>query len=770
MRILIVVHGYPPQASGGSEVYAELQARTLREQHGDEVLVLTREADPRAPEYAVRRDEVNGVAVVRINNTFREVTSFEESYTQPRIADEAARIIAAFAPDVAHVHHLTCLSTRIPALLASAGVPCVMTLHDYWLLCHRGQLLDRDLRVCAGPDGGCTRCVDAAVAAPAALRLGARLVRTLDHTVPPAVMRLVRQAGTAVAGAASTQDALASETMARLRHMREMCGHVTRFLAPSEALRQRFIDFGIAPSRIELSPYGFDVGLFESGRARVRGPRFPLRAGFIGSLMVSKAPHLLLEAAATLPQGRIAVELFGAHTAYHGDDSYRAQLEPLLHRPGVTVHGPRPHETMPEALAGLDVLVVPSIWPENSPLVIQEALLAGVVPVAADIGGIPELVQHERNGLLCPPGDAQAFGRALSRLLEEPGLLERLRQGTHHVRDIRDDVAAVRGHYVAAREGAGGTVGEAARVHAVVLNYGTPDDTLIAVRSLLASRLPLAGVHVVDNGSDAACETLLLAVRDRIDYTRTGTNLGFSGGMNVGIRRALAAHATHVLVVNSDAVVPPDTAGRLLEALHRRPDAGIAGPVVVTRTRPDRVQSAGLLYGPGTGRFRVRGFGTRAADAGMLVGDVPAISGCVMLIDRAVLDRVGLFDERYFFGFEDLDFCLRAGAEGFKTIVTNALVYHHGGASLGGRAPARFYYATRNHLHLAGRIGAGDPVARRTLRAVSILALNAAHALRGGPAGATSRAWWVARGALDALRGRDGPLPGNRPSADQRST
>jgi glycosyltransferase involved in cell wall biosynthesis len=147
MRILIVVHGYPPSARGGSEVYAEAHARTLHDACGDDVLVLTRDNAPDRPEFEVRETMQSGVRVVRINNTFRDVRSFEESYTQPRLAALASEVIDAFAPDVAHIHHLTCLSTHIPGHLHSRGVPCFMTLHDYWLLCHRGQLLDRDCRV-----------------------------------------------------------------------------------------------------------------------------------------------------------------------------------------------------------------------------------------------------------------------------------------------------------------------------------------------------------------------------------------------------------------------------------------------------------------------------------------------------------------------------------------------------------------------------------------------------------------------------------------------
>ena len=161
MRVLFVVHGFPPHAQGGAEIFAEFQALTLCERHGDTVLVLTREADPGRPEYDVRTKHRDGLTIAWVNNTFRQTRSFAETYDNPSVTRVATKLIEGFGPDVAHVHHLTCLSTGIVGALARRGIPCLVTLHDYWLICHRGQLLDCDLRVCEGPEpAGCERCLD----------------------------------------------------------------------------------------------------------------------------------------------------------------------------------------------------------------------------------------------------------------------------------------------------------------------------------------------------------------------------------------------------------------------------------------------------------------------------------------------------------------------------------------------------------------------------------------------------------------------------------
>jgi glycosyltransferase involved in cell wall biosynthesis len=449
MRVLIVVHGFPPKAQGGSEIYAEAHGLLLRRQYGDEVLVLTRDDDVTRPEYEVREEEHEGLRVVRINNTFRSARSFEETYCNETIDALSAGIIDQFRPDVAHIHHLTCLSTGIVRQLVARGIPRYLTMHDYWLICHRGQFLDVDYSLCDNANRAaaemCARCLTPA--ARAAAGSAGRLLRAMTHHAP-APAALLRRGGIAVArflaGTGTGPDA-----ERRTAHMRDVCENITHFIAPSSFIRDRFVAFGIPKERITVADYGFDRAAFAA--AERRPSHAPLRVGFLGSLMISKAPHVLLEAVRALRSDALSVTLYGAHAAYHGDDSYRRRITQLLEQPHVLLHGPLPHADVPRALASLDVLVVPSIWPENSPLVIHEAFLAGVPVVASRIGGITELVTDGVNGLLFPAGDVTGLACALERMVREPGLLGTLRAGIPAVRTLDEDVRGLREMYQRSR-------------------------------------------------------------------------------------------------------------------------------------------------------------------------------------------------------------------------------------------------------------------------------------------------------------------------------
>jgi GT2 family glycosyltransferase len=269
---------------------------------------------------------------------------------------------------------------------------------------------------------------------------------------------------------------------------------------------------------------------------------------------------------------------------------------------------------------------------------------------------------------------------------------------------------------------------------AVIPHLDTPDETRRCVASLRRSRRPIDQIIVVDNGSK--CPITL----EDVTVVRAERNLGFSGGCNLGVAHAAGADA--FLLVNSDAEIEADTVEKLEGAL--KSGVGIVGPAIFDMS--GRVESMGVRFSRFTGRMRnLRRAGTR----------VEAVVGTCMLITREVLDRCGLLDERFFYGFEDLELCLRAAHHGFSTRLVPAAVAHHELAATIGRAsPDRLYYAARNHLYAAHAAPLPFPLSRA--REANILLLNLAHAIFTSEAPLVSGLSAVVSGALDYLRGRSG--------------
>lgn len=286
----------------------------------------------------------------------------------------------------------------------------------------------------------------------------------------------------------------------------------------------------------------------------------------------------------------------------------------------------------------------------------------------------------------------------------------------------------------------------AARIGVIVLDCGTP---LEAERAALSAQDPGLDVRVliVENGAPAS---------DRTTFARLhlGRNCGFAGGVNAGLTRLSAEGCDLFLVLNDDALLEPGCLRRLAEALED-PTLAAVGPVIL-RDADGRVESRGVSVDPRWGRVRLEGHGEPPPDREARTVTC-ALSGAVMMLSRAALERVGPFDEDYFFAFEDVDWCLRARDAGLNVaVVLGARATHVGAQTIGRRAPARVYYAARNHLRFAEKRPPLRGVARWQRRAV-ILALNLAYSLRQRDVPRLKAVLAALAGFRDACAGRFGP-------------
>ncbi|HVO10216.1 MAG TPA: glycosyltransferase family 2 protein [Vicinamibacteria bacterium] len=291
------------------------------------------------------------------------------------------------------------------------------------------------------------------------------------------------------------------------------------------------------------------------------------------------------------------------------------------------------------------------------------------------------------------------------------------------------------------------------RVGVVVLDHGRPDD---AARAVASAREPGLDVHllIVDNPT-ATAEVRFHggASADRVERVCPRENLGFGGGMNLGIERLSRRDCDCFLLLNNDAVLEPGCLRLLTEALSDRRVAA-TGPVIL-READRRVESRGLSVDLRWGRVRLAGHGEPPPHDERLMR-CDALSGAVLLVGRVALERVGLLDADYFFGFEDVDWCLRARRAGLEVAaVHGAHAVHEGGLTLGRSSPARLYYAARNHLRCVERhLPLRGPA--RLLRRAAVLGLNLSFALRQDEVPRMAAAGAVAHGIRDACRCRFG--------------
>ena len=405
-RIAHVVHGFLPRHRAGTEQHVHALARELANRHP--VAIFCGEDDPAGPPESDETCDGLSVRRVRVGPYPGAPLAARALGRFRNLAAERAfaRFLDGFQPDLVHVHHLFKLSGGLIHLARRRGIPVVVTLHDYWFICDNAQLLYAGRAPCPGPAGGwrCARCLSS--------ELGAGWARRLAPVAAPLYVY-------------------------RTHYLRRALAVAGAVIAPSAYVRRRL---SVAGARV--LPHGIDAGWLAGLKRRPRAG--PLRVGYLGTLAPHKGVHLLVAAFRRLPAGQAELHL-------HGDGSarpdYLRSLQALAAGAAVTFHGPYERSGLGLVLGGLDLVVLPSIWPENAPLTIAEAHLARVPVLAADTGGLGEAVRNGEDGLLFPAGDVDALEAALRRVLAEPGLVERWRSAIRPPKTMPQYAAEVEAIY-----------------------------------------------------------------------------------------------------------------------------------------------------------------------------------------------------------------------------------------------------------------------------------------------------------------------------------
>lgn len=404
MKLLYVIHQFFPYVQSGTEQYCLAAAREGR-RRGHEVVVLSLHFDHHieTPPLLLFDVPYDGFRVRRLRH-WRGLNANDvlRDYRNPEVADAFATVLAEERPDAVHFFHLRQLGGDLLAVAKDSGARVVVSLTDFWYLCPRFTLLRADGTLCSGPPAephGCAFC-----AAP----------ELMDAPLPPPTP--------AVVGDDSPTNRLAA-LLQRKDWLLAQLALADAVLAPSRFLAQMFAHNGFPAPRLQVLPYGLDQGRVR--RLPVARPRRPLRLAFAGVLSPWKAPHVLIDAVRSLP-GELELVLWGNDQETMFLD-YIAELKArAADDPRIRFAGAFGREQIDEVFAAMDVLVVPSVWYENTPFVILEAFEAGVPVIASRLGGMSEVVQDGRNGFTFAPGDAASLAAVLGACRDDPERLRRL--------------------------------------------------------------------------------------------------------------------------------------------------------------------------------------------------------------------------------------------------------------------------------------------------------------------------------------------------------
>jgi GT2 family glycosyltransferase len=235
-------------------------------------------------------------------------------------------------------------------------------------------------------------------------------------------------------------------------------------------------------------------------------------------------------------------------------------------------------------------------------------------------------------------------------------------------------------------------------VATIILNTNRREDTLACLASLQQGLYLENMIIVLDNlSTDGSVEAISAKYPD-VQIVSLEKNLGYAGNNNVGIDMAIDRGAEWVFVLNEDTILDPDCITRLIEVGQSDQKIGVLGPMVYHYDEPEIIQSAGGMLGPYWESIHLA---KNEKDIGQFdrPHQVDWISGCAIMVKREAIEMVGPIDERFFYYWEETEWCLRIGKAGWQIVhVPDARLWHKGVQRDYHPKPSVTYYGTRNRL------------------------------------------------------------------------
>ena len=432
MNILFLCHFFPPHHTAGAENYTyHLASQLIAQGHRVAVLCVERWVEGERYWNGLADEIYEQIEIRRLNLCWYKAPDPNRYlYNNPITAKVVEEWIAVWKPDVVHLTSAYTLSASVIAECRRAGLPIVVTLVDYWFLCPTLHLLHKDGVLCDG-NTSAWDCLNCLLTGTKVARLSERfLPKNMSQGLLQAISQrnwLNRWAG--VRG-------MALDMGERKQYVQTQLRSADMVLSPSHHLAQ--LHTAIMPGlQITIQAHGHDLAWVNRYQHQ---PNTQLRIVYIGQISHDKGVHLLIAAFNQLGDcgANARLDIWGEvnEKSRYGEEIKQS----AENRPQITLRGRFPRQQLPQVLAQADLVVVPSLWYENSPLVIHEAFAAQIPVVATRLGAMAEWVIDGVNGLLFDYNSADDLCLQLRRVCQTPSLLAHFRSNIPPVKSIETEV------------------------------------------------------------------------------------------------------------------------------------------------------------------------------------------------------------------------------------------------------------------------------------------------------------------------------------------
>jgi glycosyltransferase involved in cell wall biosynthesis len=449
MKIFQVPFCCHPDPVGGTEVYVESLSRHLQHDGLQPVIV--------APARESAASDHDGLPVRRFATATNPALHDLYGEGDPVASANFEKLLDQEAPDLVHLHAFTsAVSLRLVRAAKRRRIPVVFTYHTPTVSCQRGTLMRWGSETCDG-DLATAPCVACAMQ-------GKGLARPLAKAVAALPAGAMDRLASWSSGRPATVLRMKTLVQLRQRCFYDLMSEVDHVVAVCQWVRDLLRLNGVPESKVTLSRQGLSSQGSADPQSKIENPKSPgsqlstpspwgrgqgegqtiqrpLRIVFLGRLDSSKGIHILIEAFRRTPDLNATLHIYGAAQGKSGEE-YEARLKAAAANDSrIDLRAPVPASSVVQLLSGYDVLAVPSQVRETGPLVVLEAFAAGIPVIGSNLGGVAELVQDGRHGLLIDPGSSHGWSSALARLANDPSLVGALRRNLPAPRSMAEVAA-----------------------------------------------------------------------------------------------------------------------------------------------------------------------------------------------------------------------------------------------------------------------------------------------------------------------------------------
>ena len=414
MKVALFVHCFFPEHFYGTETYTFDLARNLRNM-GHEVVVVSAifRGEPTKGS-VITQYEYQDIPVYCIDKNFFPHRRVRDTFIQPELYPVIRGVLEQIKPDLVHVTHLINHTAVLLDAAKDLGIPLVATLTDFFGFCFTNKLESADGSLCPGPNLKRTNCIACFLKA-FILKSRKRHLKVVAGN--PLIVSFLARVAFLLARVPFFGNNNIAAAVADLEQrpdiLAERYSSYKAVVTPSKFLHNAYLRNALSIPAHNLT-FGVDISPIEHKKTR-RG--LPVRFGFIGQLAAHKGTDLLIDAFKKLPAGSAELHIFGPEDQ---SPDYMKTLRGKAAGLSIFFRGTFPKEHMAAILSGLDFLVIPSTWHENSPLVLLYALACHVPVIVSDVAGLTEFIEPGRSGYIFTRGDINDLARVLKKIVDAP--------------------------------------------------------------------------------------------------------------------------------------------------------------------------------------------------------------------------------------------------------------------------------------------------------------------------------------------------------------